>query len=94
MACPAGPVQALTDPSHQFALDKVQPFVGLVDHEDVLLAPTVALSRLRVLPIEDMTLSTHVHVICLAERRSAPLIAGFLQVLEALKLNERNASGH
>ena len=54
----------------------------------------VADSRLRVLPIEDMTLSTHVHVICLAERRSAPLIAGFLQVLEALKLNERNASGH
>ena len=43
MACPAKPVQALPEPSHQFALDEVQPFVGLVDHEDVLLAPAVAL---------------------------------------------------
>jgi aminoethylphosphonate catabolism LysR family transcriptional regulator len=45
----------------------------------------VADSRLVVLPIRDMTLSTHVHVICLVERRSAPLIASFLGVVEALK---------
>ena len=42
MACPPWSVQALTEPSHQFALDEVQPFVGLVDHEDVLLAPAIA----------------------------------------------------
>jgi aminoethylphosphonate catabolism LysR family transcriptional regulator len=46
----------------------------------------VADSRLVVLPIRDMALSTHVHVICLAERRSAPLIASFLGVVEELKL--------
>jgi aminoethylphosphonate catabolism LysR family transcriptional regulator len=46
----------------------------------------VADSRLVVLPIRDMALSTHVHVICLAERRSAPLIASFLRVVEELKL--------
>jgi aminoethylphosphonate catabolism LysR family transcriptional regulator len=45
----------------------------------------VADSRLVVLPVRDMDLSTYVHVICLAERRSAPLIAGFLGVVEALK---------
>lgn len=42
-------------------------------------------SRLVVLPIRDMALSTHVHVICLAERLSAPLIASFLGVVEELK---------
>jgi DNA-binding transcriptional LysR family regulator len=47
----------------------------------------VADSRLVVLPIKDMTWSTHVHVICLAERRSAPLIARFLGVVEELKLS-------
>ena len=46
----------------------------------------VADSRLVVLPIRDMTLSTHVHVICLAERRSAPLIASFLGVVDELKM--------
>ena len=45
----------------------------------------VADSRLVVLPIKDMHLSTHVHVICLAERLSAPLIAGFLGVVETLR---------
>lgn len=45
----------------------------------------VADSRLVVLPIGDMALSTHVHVICLAERQSAPLIARFLGVAEELK---------
>lgn len=45
----------------------------------------VADSRLVVLPIRDMTLSTHVHVICLTERRSAPLIAGFLGVVDQIK---------
>lgn len=42
-------------------------------------------ARLVVLPIRDMQLSTHVHVICLAERQSAPLIAGFLAVAGELK---------
>ncbi|MDO8387220.1 MAG: LysR substrate-binding domain-containing protein [Polaromonas sp.] len=42
-------------------------------------------SRLTVLPIADMAISTHVHVICLAERQSAPLIAGFLEVVNRLK---------
>ena len=51
----------------------------------------VADSRLVVLPIRDMTLSTHVHVICLAERRSAPLIASFLGVVEELKLTLNSA---
>ncbi|MDP1567950.1 MAG: LysR substrate-binding domain-containing protein [Polaromonas sp.] len=45
----------------------------------------VADSRLVVLPIADLALSTHVHVICLAERQSAPLIAGFLEVVDRLK---------
>ena len=45
----------------------------------------VADSRLAVLPIRDMGLSTHVHVICLVERLSAPLIASFLGVVEDLK---------
>ena len=49
----------------------------------------VADSRLVVLPIRDMDLSTHVHVICLAERLSAPLIASFLGVVEELKRSER-----
>lgn len=49
----------------------------------------VADSRLVVLPIGDMALSTHVHVICLAERQPAPLIAGFLGVVEELKSNEK-----
>lgn len=42
-------------------------------------------ARLVVLPISDMALSTHVHVICLAERTAAPLIAHFLAVVEDLK---------
>jgi DNA-binding transcriptional LysR family regulator len=42
-------------------------------------------SRLVVLPIRDMVISTHVHVICLVERLSAPLIARFLGVVEDLK---------
>jgi aminoethylphosphonate catabolism LysR family transcriptional regulator len=46
----------------------------------------VADSRLVVLPIGDMALSTHVHVICLAERQSAPLIARFIGVAEELKM--------
>jgi LysR family transcriptional regulator, low CO2-responsive transcriptional regulator len=43
-------------------------------------------SRLVVLPIRDMALSTHVHVICLVERLPAPLISSFLGVVEELKL--------
>jgi aminoethylphosphonate catabolism LysR family transcriptional regulator len=50
----------------------------------------VADSRLVVLPIRNMALSTHVHVICLAERRSAPLIASFLGVVEELKLSKNS----
>ncbi len=46
-------------------------------------------TRLMVLPIRDMQLSTHVHVICLAERRSAPLIAGFLTVVDKLKASNK-----
>ncbi len=45
-------------------------------------------SRLVVLPVTDLALSTHVHVICLAERRSAPLIAGFLQVVDQLRRDD------
>jgi hypothetical protein len=41
------------------------------------------------LPVSDMNLSTHVHVICLAERQSAPLIAGFLAVVDRLKSDEK-----
>ncbi len=50
-------------------------------------------ARLVVLPIRDMKLSTHVHVICLAERRSAPLIAGFLAVVETLKTSDKAGPG-
>ena len=42
-------------------------------------------ARLVALPIQDMTFSTHVHVIVLEERRAAPLIACFLDVVEELK---------
>lgn len=45
-------------------------------------------ARLALLPISDMELSTHVHVICLVERRSAPLIAGFLSVVDELKSSD------
>lgn len=45
----------------------------------------VADSHLVVLPISDMTLSTHVHVICLVERLSAPLISSFLGVVGDIK---------
>ncbi len=48
----------------------------------------VADARLVVLPIDDMALSTHVHVICLAERQPAPLIAGFLEVVNQLKRSD------
>lgn len=48
-------------------------------------------SRLRVLPISDMTASTHVHVICLEERRSAPLVSAFFEIVRALKV-EANAT--
>lgn len=51
----------------------------------------IADPRLMVLPIEDMALSTHVHVICLAERRAAPLIAGFLKVLDELRSDEKRS---
>ncbi len=40
--------------------------------------------RLVVLQIGGMALHTHVHVICLAERRNATLIAGFLRVVDEL----------
>lgn len=40
--------------------------------------------RLSVLDIGGMALHTHVHVICLSERRHAALIAGFLRVVDAL----------
>ena len=46
--------------------------------------------RLVVLPIRDMALSTNVHVICLAERRSAPLITNFIGVVEELKLSKNS----
>jgi LysR family transcriptional regulator, low CO2-responsive transcriptional regulator len=46
-------------------------------------------ARLVLLPVIDMNLSTHVHVICLAERHSAPLIAGFLAVVDGLRLDEK-----
>ena len=46
--------------------------------------------RLVVLPIRDMALSTNVHVICLAERRSAPLITNFIGVVEELKLSQNS----
>jgi len=70
-----------------------------VVREAVVLGPSlsvvaqtvfVADSRLVVLPIRDMTLSTHVHVICLDERQSAPLIASFLGVVEDLKLSKNS----
>lgn len=48
----------------------------------------VADSRVVALKISDLVLCTHVHVICLAERRSAPLIAAFLTVVEKLKSGE------
>ena len=50
-------------------------------------------ARLAVLPITDMKLSTHVHVICLAERRAAPLIAGFLNVVEKIRASKGLRSG-
>ena len=51
----------------------------------------IADPRLMVLPIEGMALSTHVHVICLAKRRAAPLIAGFLKVLDELRSDEKRS---
>lgn len=41
-------------------------------------------ARLVRLEIADFDASTHVHVICLSDRRSVPLIAGFLSVVEEL----------
>lgn len=52
----------------------------------------IADARLVILPISDMALSTHVHVICLTERLSAPLIASFLGVVEDLKRLNRSAA--
>jgi hypothetical protein len=37
------------------------------------------------LPFADTCLQAHSHVICLRERRHAPLIASFLAVVEALR---------
>jgi len=50
-------------------------------------------ARLVVLPIADMALNTHVHVICLAERRAAPLISRFLQVVDQLKRDDTPQGG-
>lgn len=41
--------------------------------------------RLLPLPLAGPGLFTHSHVICLAERRPVPLVAGFLAVVEALR---------
>ena len=45
----------------------------------------VADPRLVPLPLAGPGLYTHSHVICLAERRPVPLVAGFLSVVEALR---------
>ncbi|MFM1989943.1 MAG: hypothetical protein RJA99_2900 [Pseudomonadota bacterium] len=42
-------------------------------------------ARLRCLPLAGAPLHTHPHVICLQERRGAPLIANFLAVVDALR---------
>jgi aminoethylphosphonate catabolism LysR family transcriptional regulator len=47
--------------------------------------------RLAALDVGGMDLHTHVHVICLSERRNATLIAGFLRVVD--ELAERVAAG-
>ncbi len=47
----------------------------------VALTAFVPDPRLTLLNIQDMTLFTHVHVICLSERQSAPLISQFLNVV-------------
>lgn len=49
--------------------------------------------RVVVLPIADLDMHTHVHVICLRERLAAPLIAGFLEVVESLR-TELGAAPH
>jgi hypothetical protein len=41
-------VQTLTDPAHDLALDEVQSIIGFVHHQDVLLAPTGFLERVKV----------------------------------------------
>ena len=41
--------------------------------------------RLLTVPLESPALYTHPHVICLEERRGAPLVANFLSVVESLR---------
>ena len=50
----------------------------------VALTAFVPDPRLALLAIQDMNLFTHVHVICLKERQSAPLISQFLSVVAEL----------
>lgn len=51
----------------------------------VALTALVPDERIVVLPIADLDMHTHVHVICLRERQAAPLISGFLDVVESLR---------
>ena len=68
--------------SRQAVRESVAQALGLGVFAQTTFVPD---SRLVVLPIRDLALSTHLHVICLAERLSAPLIAGLLGVVEDLK---------
>lgn len=60
-----------------------------------VVAQTAFVPDLRLVPlaIEGMAMHTHVHVICLRERRNAALIAGFLQVVKELAPKSTDVPG-
>jgi aminoethylphosphonate catabolism LysR family transcriptional regulator len=59
----------------------------------VALTALVPDERIVVMPIADLDMQTHVHVICLRERQAAPLIAGFLDVVESFRSELAESAG-
>lgn len=61
--------------------------VGIVNEVEFVSHP-----RLKLLPIADAALTSEAQVVCLAERRSSPMIRAFLSVVEAQGENGRRAT--
>jgi DNA-binding transcriptional LysR family regulator len=51
----------------------------------------VAMSGIKAMTIDDAAMFTHAHVVCLAERRTRPLISAFLDLAAARARNARAA---
>jgi aminoethylphosphonate catabolism LysR family transcriptional regulator len=73
---------ALEMGSREAVREAVAQGIGLGVVADTAYVPD---ARLAPLPIEGEAMHTHSHVICLRERREAPLIAGFLQIVDELR---------